>query len=1591
MPNDNNVEIGVKIPQVQGTENVRKLGAEFKDTAKEISKADVAIDALNSRLKELSGGSQGAYSAFGALKGIIEGTIEATQEVRDAAADIGPKISASLKTVADGYKKIQEASAKTASDLEREIALRSRVLDLEAKAGSFRTRQERLGGARGVVESRGGELRTQRDKDFLNTLSIQADKEQKRIIADLQQEKSLRRELLELEAKQGGFKSRGERSTAANTIASEQSLKNPANRDYQNTLTIQAANEQRRIIADLEKEISLRSELLKLEAEQGIFASKRAKAEAATRIATERGIKNPANRDYVNSLNVSAQQEEERVRQRTQRETERTQAREDTQQQRQRRALGATALHPLLGNRGGVLTHAASTASTYLGGTGGYGLMGASDLLSNFGPVGIGAAAAVTGITVLSKSIYDLVKSEAEGERGLQNFADRLGLTITQARQMTIAANLLGMDMQTLETSGRVLSAVLEGDSGASKAGAEGLARLGIEARDLQGNIKDVGPVLVEVLEKLAKLPTLTERERTATELLGRGAAKSLQPVLASYQSAMDAAKHFADTLDGNVHSSLTAADLAIQELDQTVSALRKNLAAKFAPVVIDIVTSINGGPDRLQATQQRIDAIKSNPKLSNEQKQQQLRELKSDFDAGRPITSPDSGVGLEGRNTVSGIGSERIQRFDYSTSFSRQRDQDAVSFRSRRRITEDELREQLGEIRDHDDPNKDVHKEGLKQLEKKLQSPLSNRPEIAAQYAAKQSDETRVQAQLKALEASRNYATQITESLRHMHTEADAAEASLKGGSESAVARLKDEIQQLRQKGASLAQIREAQEQVNRVAEAGRQKDDRSVTANQERNQFGLAQQRLRGRITSEARRNRLFTGADSEDTADSISQSFSEASRLSTELRDQEIGRINKLGDKFGNSREQREAIDNAKVKAEGELINAQQQRDQALDTLRARDARKADNDKTSLSRGLAAQGRDENRKEFDSNSKAVEQIDRIQSKTRTGLEVPDVNSALQTRLQLARQVYQQDLDDISKRHEAGDYEKDSYREVLDLNKALIDLKSRERDAERDHLVEVIALTRHIKEDQDRSTRNAASGLFDAITQRDAGSALSQFFAGQAKDMGRNVLGNVATQLLPNGLGTDRLFGNQTKTGANGEQQLTGIGKILQGTPFGVNPDKVALANVDRQEHQESITATHDLTSALRELRSRLDQFVSGRAYPQSPGGGGISVGSSGANGASGINGISGINGLNGASGSGSSSLMIVPVPSASGASRTNTGATPVTFDELGNPVFGAGASSSDSGSKAGKAASSSLSSRISQGITAGGRVAGSIQSGSSAEQRAASVATTAPELLSAFGKFSKGAGSLAGGAANSLAAGDALQVALTGTNKTGGPVSGLGRAGAGVDIAAAATLGTLGVMNGIKTGGARGLLGAVGSGAGALAAVDPDPFSRGILQAVGLGSSLVRSFFGDPRKNFADKQTRDLQANRYLGTTTLNQEEDANGNVVSYNKFGLPTSTGLQNNFSYTLPRVDTYDANNTGKEYYDVPGSVSSSFQSGYKNPSAGQNAVTIQMQVYALDSSSILDRSDDIASALQKALVNGHSVANRISNTLFGGA
>jgi hypothetical protein len=241
-------------------------------------------------------------------------------------------------------------------------------------------------------------------------------------------------------------------------------------------------------------------------------------------------------------------------------------------------------------------------------------------------------------------------------------------------------------------------------------------------------------------------------------------------------------------------------------------------------------------------------------------------------------------------------------------------------------------------------------------------------------------------------------------------------------------------------------------------------------------------------------------------------------------------------------------------------------------------------------------------------------------------------------------------------------------------------------------------------------------------------------------------------------------------------------------------------------------------------------------------------------------------------------------------------------------------------------------------------------------------------------------------------------------------------------GADINAAVNLWN--AYKAFKSGGAKGAISGTGDTLGAAGPIVGGPVG-GAMSIVGAAMQIVGALIPDTKTQRANQIANYLGMSQYLAPAQLAVAQSLRGNLVSENAYGA-TDTGItatsirvsptqvaaekpaswysfSGKPSYTIlppqnvanpPGVNTPGvfgqstaALNDPWQYSQIPGQVLYNQLPG--TPNNPQSPMNFNLNVNALDSQSILDRSSDIASAVAKELNLGTGLGQSLQNSIFG--
>jgi hypothetical protein len=194
--------------------------------------------------------------------------------------------------------------------------------------------------------------------------------------------------------------------------------------------------------------------------------------------------------------------------------------------------------------------------------------------------IGTAAFAASVRVGNFSDQILDL-----EQQTGLTTDA------IQKYRAVTIQA---GIATDTVATASQNLQRRLASGEEGSKDLTDGLAKLGITARDTAGNLKPIDTIVEQSISRLADFTDITKRNQLALKIFGRSAA-DLAPLLALGSDGIEQAKNRAVEL-GLVLSkdALEGANefrIAFDFLKSSIGGITNEIGLAFLPVAQKLVS----------------------------------------------------------------------------------------------------------------------------------------------------------------------------------------------------------------------------------------------------------------------------------------------------------------------------------------------------------------------------------------------------------------------------------------------------------------------------------------------------------------------------------------------------------------------------------------------------------------------------------------------------------------------------------------------------------------------------------------------------------------------------------------------------------------------------------------------------------------------------------------------------------------------------------------------------------------------------------------------------------------------------------------
>ena len=204
-------------------------------------------------------------------------------------------------------------------------------------------------------------------------------------------------------------------------------------------------------------------------------------------------------------------------------------------------------------------------------------------------------AGTAIGLAFGVTKIKSFIDGQIAAAAALRRSSTTLGIGTQALQQFQLAAELAGVEGDSMTTALRFLNRNLSEAAHGSAEVSKQFASVGIATRDGRRQIRSAGDVLEELSDKVAALKTPAEKTELAMRLLGRGGA-ALIPLLTKGSAAFADARAEVVKLGGGLSEAFIAkakeASRAQHELDFALVGLKSEIALELLPAFLSAVTT---------------------------------------------------------------------------------------------------------------------------------------------------------------------------------------------------------------------------------------------------------------------------------------------------------------------------------------------------------------------------------------------------------------------------------------------------------------------------------------------------------------------------------------------------------------------------------------------------------------------------------------------------------------------------------------------------------------------------------------------------------------------------------------------------------------------------------------------------------------------------------------------------------------------------------------------------------------------------------------------------------------------------------------
>lgn len=228
---------------------------------------------------------------------------------------------------------------------------------------------------------------------------------------------------------------------------------------------------------------------------------------------------------------------------------------------------------------------------------------GVQKAVSALNGINAGAAFAATGVGLaimaivkVTKALIDMTKGAGEAASEIRKLSSVTGQSTDSIQEFDYAAEMIGVSSDRIRDSLKETTNKMQEARDGNEATAEAYAKLGIAIVDADGNLRNAEDVFYDTIDALGQMENRTERDAISMDLLSES-AQELNPLI---DAGTDALKQYAAeahemgyVLDEDALTALDGVDDGFQALGKTTEAIKKQMAAEFAPYMSEALQEL--------------------------------------------------------------------------------------------------------------------------------------------------------------------------------------------------------------------------------------------------------------------------------------------------------------------------------------------------------------------------------------------------------------------------------------------------------------------------------------------------------------------------------------------------------------------------------------------------------------------------------------------------------------------------------------------------------------------------------------------------------------------------------------------------------------------------------------------------------------------------------------------------------------------------------------------------------------------------------------------------------------------------------------